>query len=88
MEVKDIIPNHFYRAKKPRRIIDGGYDDRRVLWISQSQDKVQYDSPTLDMGRHYPTIPMERFLKWVGREITREDYMLTDGKKNPSIGGN
>lgn len=77
MEAKELKVGGFYRAKKPRKVIDGGYDDRRILWISQDGFRIQYDSPTISNGRHYPTIPTERFLKWVGKEITKEEYMNT-----------
>ena len=80
MEAKDIKRGAFYRAKKPRKVIDGGYDDRRILWVSQDQLSIQYDSPTVGNGRRYPTIPMERFLKWVGKEVTKEEYMNTSPK--------
>jgi len=33
---------------------------------------VQYDSPTLKFGKKYPTIPLSKFLKWAGKEITSE----------------
>ena len=67
----------YYRAKKPRRIYDGGYNDRHVLWISKDGRSIQYDSPSIGIGRSYPTIPIEKFLAWVGKEITNEDYMNT-----------
>jgi len=79
MEAKDIQRMHYYRAKKPVKCLDGGYNDRVVLWVSQDLTKVQYDSPTIGNGRHYPAIPMENFLKWAGREITKEEYMNTNG---------
>jgi hypothetical protein len=80
MEDKDIKLGAFYRAKKPRKLFDGGYDDRKVLWISNDKRSVQYDSPTIGLGRHYPTVPIDKFLKWVGREITREAYISTSQK--------
>jgi hypothetical protein len=67
----------YYRAKKPRRIVDGGYNDRYVVWISNDGRSIQYDSPTIGIGRSYPIIPIEKFQVWVGREITHEDYMDT-----------
>jgi len=74
---KDLKAGAYYRAKKPRKMYDGGFNDRRILWISADREKVQYDSPTVGNGRHYPTVPTERFLKWVGKEITKEDYIDT-----------
>jgi len=81
IEAKDLKAGSYYRAKKPRKVIDGGFNDRRILWISADRTKVQYDSPTVAFARHYPTVPIEKFLKWVGTEITKEDYMDTTGNK-------
>jgi len=67
----------FYRAKKPVRCSDGGFNDRCVLWVSTDGQKVQYDSPTVGNGRHYPTVTLEKFLKWMGKEITKEEYLNT-----------
>ena len=67
----------FYRGKKPRRMDDGGYNDRYVLYISKDGRQVQYDSPTINNGRNYPFTPTEKFLLWAGKEITSEEYMNT-----------
>jgi hypothetical protein len=66
-----------YRSKKPVKCLDGGFNDRRVLWVSHDGSKVQYDSPTIGQNRHYPTIVLEKFLKWAGKEITNTEYMNT-----------
>ncbi len=79
MKPEEIIVCRFYRAKRPRRCIDGGFNDRKVLWVSENGLNVQYDSPTVEQGRHYPRVTMEKFLKWAGREITREEYLQTRG---------
>ena len=79
IEAKDLKAGSYYRAKKPRKMFDGGFNDRRILWINPDGDKVQYDSPTVRDGRHYPTVSIEKFLKWVGKEITKEQYMDTSG---------
>ena len=68
-----IKTGHFYRAKNPVKCDDGGFNDRVVLWVSYSN--VQYDSPTVRQGRHYPTVTLEKFLKWAGKEITKEEYL-------------
>lgn len=78
MEIKDIVVGNFYRAKKPIKLNDGGYNDRRVLWISEDKQKIQYDSPVIRQGSHYPIIQMEKFLKWTGKEITKDEYMLEE----------
>lgn len=71
----------FYRAKKPTKCEDGGFNDRHVLYVSRDGNRVQYDSPTIGQNRHYPTIELEKFLKWVGKEITKDEYMNTEVKK-------
>jgi len=65
----------FYRAKKPRKLYDGGYDDRYVYWISADGKQIQYDSPTIGIGRNYPITPIEKFQAWVGKEVSKEDYL-------------
>ena len=71
----------YYRAKKPKKCTDGGYNDRRIIWISMDWRAIQYDSPTVGNGRHYPTIPIEKFQLWAGKEITKEDYMNTSSSR-------
>lgn len=65
-----------YRAKKPRKCLDGGYNDRTVLYIDKFRTIVQYDSPTVANGRHYPKISMEQFVKWAGKEISDDEYLM------------
>ena len=72
----------YYRAKKPLRCLDGGFNDRKVLWMSTDGTKVQYNSYSVGFGSHYPTVSIEKFQKWVGKEITKEEYMNT-GEKRP-----
>jgi hypothetical protein len=61
----DIKVGSVYRAKKR----PGDDTDRVVLYISPSREAVQYDSYAVANGRHYPTVPMETFLKWASHEI-------------------
>ena len=75
MNPEDLKLGCYYRAKKPQRVADGGFNDRKILWISEDLRQIQYDSYTVGLGRHYPTVPIEKFLNWVGKEITKEDYM-------------
>jgi hypothetical protein len=46
-------------------------NDRSVVYVSS--ERVQYDSDTVKNGRHYPTVDMEKFLKWAKRELTKEE---------------
>jgi hypothetical protein len=64
----ELIRNHVYRAKKPVRTWQGYFNDRQILWIGATE--VQYDSPTVANGRQYPKISKEKFLKWVGEDVT------------------
>lgn len=69
LEAKDIRLNCTYRAKRPKKAFGEVVNDRIVLYISPSLDRVQYDSDSIAMGRHYPTVPMEKFLKWASHEV-------------------
>ena len=78
MSILKIEAGKYYRAKKPTKCIDGGYNDRCVLYVSPDGSQIQYDSYTVGNSRHYPIITLEKFLKWVGKEITKEEYMNTN----------
>lgn len=70
----DIQRGKTYRGKRWRAGFDfttftDVYDDREVRWISADQKSVQYDSAFIAMGREYPTVSMEKFLKWAKEEI-------------------
>ena len=67
----------YYRAKKPLKCLDGGFNDRVVLWVSTDGNRIQYNSYSVADGRHYPTVPLEKFQQWAGKEITKEEYMNT-----------
>ena len=67
-----------YRAKRPRAaglLISPLVNDRTVKWLSKSH--VQYDSPSVPFGRHYPTVTIEKFCAWADRDVTDE---LPDGE--------
>lgn len=69
-----------YRGKRRRRLFGDQYDDRTLLWIGQGwdrklwcyTDRVQYDSANVRMGRHYPKVSAEAFLKWAKEEVEEE----------------
>jgi len=47
------------------------FKDKYAKIIEMKTDYiVQYDSPTVKNGKHYPTMPMEKFLAWVGADVT------------------
>lgn len=62
-----------YRAKRPRAagsLISPLVNDRTVTWFSGSH--VQYDSPSVSFGRHYPTATIEKFRAWASHDVTDE----------------
>lgn len=69
LTVTDIWPGRTYEAKRPAGV-EWMYNDRQVKWVSCARDQVQYDSPSVAMGRRLPTVSMEKFLKWTGRDVT------------------
>lgn len=62
-----------YRAKKPRPVscgFDRVVNDRTVLFVGAFE--VQYDSPAVGNGRHYPRMSIEKFCQWCDRDVTAE----------------
>ena len=59
-----------YRSKKPA--VAGGFfvNDREIKYISDLC--VQYDGPSVPIGRRYPSISKEKFLAWAERDVTDE----------------
>lgn len=75
-----ILVGHAYRAKKPRQagIVQTYANDREVRWTDGFN--VQYDSPSVSNGRHYPTVTIAKFREWAGRDVTDE---LPNGEWQP-----
>jgi hypothetical protein len=68
---KDIQVKRCYEAKRMSFVTPENLaNDRQVLYINQSRTEVQYDSPTLKNGMHYPMVSMEKFVKWARRDVT------------------
>lgn len=61
-----------YRCKRKKifGIFDPVYDDRQVLWISEDKQKIQYDCPSLRIGRRRPIVDREKFEKWADQDVT------------------
>lgn len=74
MTEKEVVVGRTYCGKKPRKIqrglFDVYFDDRQVRYVSRDRTLVQYDSPSVSLGRKYPMITMERFLAWADRDVT------------------
>lgn len=68
----DIVVGGVYRAKRFQRLAFGGSNDRVVLWISHAKGRVQYDSDTVGMGRLYPTVDLDAFLRWASRRVNED----------------
>ncbi len=70
LTAKDIVPGKIYRgnSRRRKRSGDGAWDDRQVLWVSSDRYWVQYDGPNVSEGRSFPTVSMDKFLRWVGEE--------------------
>jgi len=75
--VLELIAGHTYEAKKPAAVgvFDLRVNDRQIAWVGPTE--VQYDSPTVKMGRKLPFVTHEAFRKWAGRDVTSEG---TDGE--------
>ena len=74
----DLQVGHFYSAKRPKEY---GFPpllgDRQILWMGVVFDNkegyvkgLQYDSPSVRNGRHYPITSVTKFLQWAEADIT------------------
>lgn len=68
----DIQVGRSYSAKRPQRygMFPMLLGDRQVKYINPAFGDVQYDSPSVRTGRKYPTVTMEKFLKWAKEDVT------------------
>ncbi len=67
-----LIVGHTYEAKRKAQagVIDPLWNDRMIVWIGVAE--VQYDSPTVAIGRRLPKVSHEQFRRWAARDITSE----------------
>jgi len=70
MTKDDLVCGHVYEAKRPRQTLRNFCNDRMVVYVGATV--VQYDSAALSSGRRYPSVVIEKFLAWVGRDVTDE----------------
>ncbi|WP_438288801.1 hypothetical protein [Burkholderia pseudomallei] len=73
--MSDFRRGQVWRAKRPKA--SGEFfapliNDRQIIWIDSLGTTIQYDSPSVAPGRHYPKVSREAFEKWAGREVTSE----------------
>jgi hypothetical protein len=83
----DVKVGRIFSAKRPSvsgDIFCPVYNDRQVVHVDALGLLVQYDSPAVKLGRHYPRVPMEKFLKWAGADVTDS---CPDGGWRPVQGG-
>lgn len=68
----ELIVGRTYEGKRKAGvgIFPALVNDRQIKWIGL--DEVQYDSPTVAFGRHYPKVTKAAFLKWAKRDVTDE----------------
>ena len=45
-------------------------NDRQVIWMDSLGIELQYDSPTVGIGRKYPRVSVESFAKWAKEDVT------------------
>lgn len=67
----DLQVGHVYSAKKPQAVglFDPLINDRQILHMN-AFGEIQYDSPTVRNGRHYPKTTVDKFLRWAKEYIT------------------
>lgn len=83
MSPEEIHVGRVYAASKPKADIEGIFNDRQVIWMSLDCAYVQYDSPTISNGRHYPKTTLEKFAKWAGADVTE---VTPKGKWRTKVG--
>lgn len=72
----DLHVGGIYRGKRSRAVTNrmhenfGEHPDREIVYIGG--DHVQYDSISVRMGRHLPTMGKWEFLRWAKEEIIPE----------------
>jgi hypothetical protein len=75
-----LIAGHIYRSKKPREVgfLTRAFDDRALLRVGPFT--CQYDSSTVTLGKHYPTVDKTAFWLWAGEDVTEEYKSVPDGE--------
>lgn len=70
MEVNQLKVGHTYSAKrlKPYGMFFTVYNDMMIIWMNDTH--VQYDSPTIIFGKHYPIVTIDKFLSLTKEDVT------------------
>jgi len=68
----DLKVGRVYSAKRPAVVglFDPLVNDRQILWMDSFGVHVQYDSPTVALGRKHPKVTVEQFLRWAKADVT------------------
>ena len=59
-----------WRGKRPAH--SNGFVNDRVITYVSPVGRIQYDGPTVNLGRRLPIVEAEVFGKWAGREVGNE----------------
>lgn len=75
---EDVRVGRLYRGRRPHQNpFTQEWDDRIVLHVDRLGVNVQYDSTSVRNGRRYPSVAMEKFLRWASHEVCQRE---TDDK--------
>ena len=66
----DLVVGRAYRAKNPAMANGFLVNDRVITWISSDGEQVQYDGPSVAMGRRFPIVSRGAFEKWASHDLT------------------
>jgi hypothetical protein len=65
---EDLVVGGLYRGHGYNPMCD---NDRIIIWMDDRY--VQYDSYTIRNGRNYPTVEIEKFLRWAKERVVKGD---------------
>ena len=68
---EDLKVGGVYRAKRYREWFHHN-NDRIILWMRSTT--LQYNSDTVKIGRNYPRIDIEKFLRWAKEKVEKKEY--------------
>lgn len=79
LEIADLKVGHTYRAKRPKMTKFGEINDRIIVAMTAGQ--VQYDGSAVGLGRKYPLISVDKFLKWAAYDINDPNFEAASKRK-------
>jgi hypothetical protein len=68
----DLKVGRVFSSKRPQRagLFTPLLNDRSILYVNTLDRTMQYDSPTVRDGRHYPKVSFDAFLRWAKDDVT------------------